>query len=70
MWRNPTDVAADHLQCTHFGRFFATFAIFQPLWCHTEFPEEPKFLAKVPLEFQEEYGELYRSGKETLNIEI
>ena len=70
MWRNPTDVAADHLRCTHFGRIFAIFAIFQPLWCHTEVPEESEFPVKVPLEFQEEHGEFYRSEKKATNAEI
>ena len=70
MWRNPTDVAVDHLQYTQFGQFFAILAILQPLWCHTEAPEEPKSLVKVPFEFQEKRGELYRSEKEAPNIEI
>ncbi len=61
-WRDPADVTEEHLQCTHFSRFFAVFAIFRPLWYHTKASEEPKFLVKVPLEFQEGYGELYRSG--------
>ncbi len=40
--RNPPNVALDHLECTNFGQFFVIFAIFQPLWCPTEAPEEPK----------------------------
>ena len=68
MWRDPTEVTAYHLQRTHFDQFSAIF--FQPLWCHTEALEEPKLPVKVPLEFQEEHGELCRVGKEAPNIEI
>ena len=54
MQRNPTDVAADPLQCTHFGRFLLIFAISRPLRCHNETREEPRLLVKVPFNFQEE----------------
>ncbi len=64
------DVAVDHSQYTHFGRFFTTFGIFQPLWCHTKAPEEPDLLVKVPLKFQERHEELYGSGRASSNIEI
>ena len=50
-YRSNTKVMADHFQWTHVGWFFTTFAIFQPLWCHTEDPEEPNLLVKVPLIF-------------------
>ncbi len=70
VWRNHIDVALDHLKRTHFDRLSAIFAIFQPLWSLNEALEEPKFLVKVPFEFQDEHGELYRSEKEAPNIEI
>ena len=68
--RNLSDVGAGHLENTHFGQFFAIFAIFQPLWRRSEAPEEPKFPIKVSFDFQGEHEELYRSGKEAPNIEI
>ena len=49
--RNPPDVALDHLECTNSDQFFVIFAIFQPLWCHNEAPEEPKLQLKVPFNF-------------------
>ncbi len=45
-------------------------AVFQPMWCHTEAPEKPNFLFKVPLTSQEKHEELYRSGKGVPDIEI
>ena len=68
--RNLADVGAGILENTHFGRFFAIVAIFQPLWRHSETPEEPKLLVKVPFDFQGEYKELFRSGNGAPNIEI
>ncbi len=58
-----TEVGVGHIENIHFGHIFAILAIFRPLWSHSEAPEEPKFLVKVPFDFQEEHGELYRSGK-------
>ena len=68
--RNPPNVALDYLECTNFGQFFVIFPIFQPLWCHTGAAKEPKLPVKVPFNFYEEHGELYRSGKGGPNIKI
>ncbi len=64
------DVGASYSRYTNFGRFFAIFVIFQPLWRHSQAPEEPRFPAKVPFDCQEEHEQLYRSGKGTPSIEI
>ena len=58
--KNLTDVGVDHLKNTQFGRFFCHFRLFPT---PSEAPEEPKFPVKVLFDFQEEHGELYRSGK-------
>ncbi len=70
MWRNPKNVMADHCQYTHLGRFFAGFCHFPaPVVPHWS-PEEPNLPVKVSLNFKEQHGEPYRSGKEAPNIEI
>ena len=58
------------LEDIHFDQFSAIFAIFRPLWNHTEGPEEPNYSVTVPLNSQEEHVELHRSEKEGINTEI
>ena len=62
--RNPPNVALDQLECTKFGHFSDIFAIFQPLWYHTEVPEKPKFLVKVPFDFKRSTGNFTEVEKE------
>ena len=44
----PADVRVGHFENIHFGRVLATFAIFQPLWSHSEAPEVRKFPVPIP----------------------
>ena len=51
VWRNPAGVAPDHLQCTHFGRFFAIFCHFPTLVVPHWNPGGAKALSQSAIHF-------------------
>ncbi len=66
---NFTDAGVDHSEHTNFGQFSPFLLSSNPCGAAINTPVEPKFLVKVPLNFPEKHGELYRSEKRAFNTE-